>query len=114
MYEYNASVVEVIDGDTVVLAVDLGFRIYSKMHMRLSGINTPELHGVPDPKPGRAAKEYLESLVKGKDITIQTEKDRHEKYGRILALLYLPGDPLSINERMIRAGFAVRYDGGKR
>lgn len=45
-YTYSAEVLRVIDGDTLDLRIDLGFRITTKQRVRLFGINTPEIHGV--------------------------------------------------------------------
>jgi endonuclease YncB( thermonuclease family) len=42
MYEYNAELVRVIDGDTYVLDVDLGFYVHAVQHVRLLGIDCPE------------------------------------------------------------------------
>ena len=42
-YEYNVSVVKVVDGDTVDVDIDLGFgMIYKKQRVRMLGIDTPE------------------------------------------------------------------------
>lgn len=114
MYEYTAVVVEVIDGDTCRLNVDHGMSIWSKQVFRLKGINAPEKVGVADPKPGVAAKEYLCGLIEGKLVVVRTFRDAKKKYGRYLAELYLPGDPVSVNQRLIDAGYAVPYEGGAR
>jgi len=42
MYEYNAQLVRVVDGDTVDISVDLGFHISQQIRVRLNGINSPE------------------------------------------------------------------------
>ena len=42
MYEYNAKVDRVVDGDTVDFIVDLGFNINIKIRTRLIGVDTPE------------------------------------------------------------------------
>ena len=47
MYEYNAKVDRVVDGDTVDFIVDLGFNINIKIRTRLIGVDTPE-RGHPD------------------------------------------------------------------
>ena len=42
-YEYHAKVTEVIDGDTVVIDIDLGFDVvFINQKVRLLGIDTPE------------------------------------------------------------------------
>ena len=42
MFEYNATLVRVVDGDTVDALVDLGFDTWKKVRIRMYGINTPE------------------------------------------------------------------------
>ena len=39
---YGATVLNVVDGDTVDLMIDLGFSIHHKIRVRLYGVNTPE------------------------------------------------------------------------
>lgn len=45
LYWYRAAAVRVIDGDTIVVDVDLGMRVRTEVSLRLAGVNTPELHG---------------------------------------------------------------------
>lgn len=118
MYEYHAEVVEVHDGDTVTLAVDLGFgtvrtdrfRLYGPDPGGAVGMNAPELNT----PPGKAARDYLAGLIDraGGGVTVRTVKDRREKYGRYLAVLYSGVGRENLNQLMIDAGHAVlkRYD----
>ena len=48
MYEYPAQLVEVIDGDTVDVTVDLGFHIHRTVRLRLAGVDTDEIYGVEE------------------------------------------------------------------
>ncbi len=41
MYEYKATMVKIVDGDTVDVSIDLGFDIHYNSRVRLYGINTP-------------------------------------------------------------------------
>ncbi len=41
-YRYRATLVRVIDGDTAVLRLDLGFRVFAELKVRVAGVNTPE------------------------------------------------------------------------
>lgn len=110
-YVRQAKLVSITDGDTVVLDTDLGCDIRITQKCRLSGINAPE----KNTKAGKDAKAFLESLLKGHDeIVIKTYKDEKEKYGRYLAVIYLPDSTVSINQMMIDAGHAVPYNGEKR
>lgn len=118
MYEYRAQVVEIVDGDTVKLDVDLGFSIRQRMTLRLYGINAPEMVGATRAK-GEAARDYLAKLIPADSfVTIRTHKDKSDKYGRILAEIYAPGalthdTVYSVNQAMIDAGHAVPYYVGK-
>jgi micrococcal nuclease len=115
LYWYKALISRIVDGDTVEADVDLGFRIRQKMMLRLYGIDAPELIA-QNPEPGRKAKEFLAKLVEGKEIVIQTFKDKGDKYGRMLAELYVvpvdKTDKVSVNRIMVDAGYAVIYLGG--
>lgn len=97
------------DGDTVTLDVDLGFNVWRSDNFRLDGINAPEL-ATPE---GKAALAYLLTLVKvGDTIEVKTVKDSREKYGRYLGILFVGSQ--NVNDAMVGAGHAVLYSGGKR
>lgn len=84
MYEYTASLIRVIDGDTAILLIDLGLGIFKKEIIRLYGINTPELIG-PQETKALQAKNRLEQLLTNKTLHIKTYKDKKDKYGRYIA-----------------------------
>jgi endonuclease YncB( thermonuclease family) len=102
-------IVAVTDGDTVRCELDCGFylRITTEA-MRLFGINAPE-HGTPE---GDAATRWLRrKLPVKKPVIVRTHKDQTEKYGRLLAEIFIPGQPISVNQQAINAGHAVPWDG---
>lgn len=115
MYEYAATVLSVIDGDTVSLAVDLGFGIVRHDHFRLfgpdpngtMGLNAPETSTVE----GKEAKAFLAGLLgryAGR-VTVRTVKDRQEKFGRYLGVLLVEerdGTTLNVNAELVRTGHA--------
>lgn len=105
MYEYAATVLRIVDGDTVHLEVDLGLDQARKLSVRLYGINAPEM-GTAE---GRAAREHLTFLLLsgGPAVTVRTYKDRTEKYGRYLGTLLKAG--VDVNHRMVEDGHAVVY-----
>jgi micrococcal nuclease len=45
-WTYPAQCIEVVDGDTIDLELDLGFRIKKHIRVRLSGVDTAEVYGV--------------------------------------------------------------------
>lgn len=107
MYNYKAKVLNIVDGDTIDVKIDIGFALEQTHRLRLLGINTPELHD-PDPvvrQRAQDAKTYLKGLIDGMDVIIYTEKD--DDFGRYLAVVYYNNQ--NINDIMIRDGFAVPY-----
>jgi endonuclease YncB( thermonuclease family) len=60
MYEYAAKLVRIIDGDTFVAQLDLGFKIHKIETVRLSGINTPEsrTRNAEEKRHGLVAKKF--------------------------------------------------------
>jgi micrococcal nuclease len=116
MWNYRASLVRVIDGDTVELKVDLGFRVYSQETFRLARINTPE-RGQPGYMEASQRLEHL--LTNDVDyLDITTRKgDKQDKYGRYLVEITAvtkAGPMFLVNSVMLAEGLAVPYDGGKR
>lgn len=112
MYIYNAKVIRVIDGDSVALNVDLGFRTWHESPFRLMGIDAPEINAAgPE---GETSRDYLKTLLPvGSLVTVKTEKAA-DKYGRWLGTVWPVGILNSINQQMIDAGHAKPYSGGVR
>ncbi len=117
MYEYRATVLYVVDGDTIDLSVHLGFETKIESRFRLFGINTPESYGPSASDEGRSAKAYVQSILPaGTPVVIRTEKDRKEKYGRYLATVFLCDAEgraalVSVNAQLVSLGHAKAYDG---
>lgn len=105
-YRYKARVDNWVDGDTVDLYVDLGFRHFVKTRFRLYGIDTPERGS----KLWGEASDHAELMAPvGTDVTIEVFKDA-DKYGRWLVNIHVEG--ASVNESLVAAGLAVPYYGG--
>lgn len=116
MYEYRVKkLINVIDGDTIDVDIDLGFDISLLRRVRMAGIDTPESRTTDKAEKvlGLEAKDYLKKMMKdAKTIVIKTElPDSSEKYGRILGWVYVDGATKSINEQMIEDGYAWGYMG---
>ena len=107
LYIYRTRVERVIDGDTVVVSIDLGCDVWLlNQHCRLSGINAPEKTGETKAL-GIASKEHLESLLKGHEtVLVRTTYDKKCTFGRLLVELFVDGT--SVNEEMIKGHFAER------
>jgi micrococcal nuclease len=102
MYCYNALVTRVVDGDTLDLLVDLGFYTQMKIRVRLLGVDTPEIYGV-DKAAGVTAKQYVESLVLGRQVVVWTQKG--DSFGRWLATIQV-GD-LDLTQHLIDTGYGT-------
>ena len=116
MYEYFVkNVTNVVDGDTIDVVIDLGFDIMFASRVRLAGIDTPESRTKDKAEKilGLESKEYLKKQLKdSKSVVIKTEKmNSSEKYGRILGWIYVNGDTVSLNDKMINDGYAWGYLG---
>ncbi|MDP1712258.1 MAG: thermonuclease family protein [Candidatus Nanopelagicaceae bacterium] len=108
-YVYKATVKDVHDGDSITVDVQLGFNVLlQNMKLRLAGINAPELTTAE----GKKVRDFLSKILLNKEIVLQTVKDRQEKYGRYLAIVWLDGK--NVNEQLVKGDMAVPYDGGKR
>ena len=113
-YEYKCELIKVVDGDTIDVSVDLGFKVWlRKERVRLLGINTPEsrTRNLAEKKMGLASKERLKELLP-KRVIIRTSKDGKGKFGRILATPIV--DDVDICEQMVSEGFARPYFGGSK
>ena len=111
---------KVVDGDTIDVTIDLGFDLYKKERVRVAGIDTPEkrTRNLEEKALGIDAtnwlKEKLAQAITGDDeLTIRTELSGGiGKYGRLLGWLYIGDGDVSLNEEMIKQGYAWEYDGG--
>jgi endonuclease YncB( thermonuclease family) len=105
-------VVKVYDGDTITIISKLPYKESSlyKFSVRLNGIDCPEIKGetLKEKQCAQLAKEELSKLILNKNVILKDLKT--EKYGRILAEVYL--DDLHLNQYMLDKKLAVKYDGG--
>lgn len=110
-YVYNATIENVVDGDTVDAVVDLGFTVLVKIRFRLYGLDTMETNDKDETKRalGLKAKEFLKDKLLNVKVTLKSHKT--DKYGRWLAEIYLP-DGSNVNNTLLTEGLAVPYFGG--
>ena len=110
MYEYNAELIRIIDGDTIDCWIDLGFDIKVKERVRLAGIDAPETRtkDLEEKKKGLESKAWLEKNLDSAFLLITTDYNPTGKYGRTIGTLVLK-DGTNINERMLQEGLATVY-----
>ena len=126
MYEYNAVVERVVDGDTIDVIIDLGFKTWKKVRVRMEGINTPEsrTRDLEEKKRGLAAKDRLVEILELNNNKCVLYVSGVGKFGRAIASVFVTSlSPthddssltlINVNQQLITEGHAVSYDGGKR
>ncbi|MFH1479170.1 MAG: thermonuclease family protein [Candidatus Omnitrophota bacterium] len=105
-YDGKNTVARVIDGDTIELS--------NGSMIRYIGVNTPEIRRkageewVYDPMPyAEKAKDFNEGKVLGRQIDIEYDIQRKDKYGRILGYVYIGN--IMVNAELIKNGYSVIY-----
>jgi micrococcal nuclease len=115
-YVYDASVIRVVDGDTLDLLIDLGFRVFTKVRVRLFGVDTPETFGVKkeseEYKAGKAATAFVETWFTEREKVLVKSHDGKPlgqgKYGRWLAVVLPRDGGMSLNEALLKHGHAEK------
>lgn len=95
-------VIRVVDGDTFVLQ-HIG-------KVRLIGVNTPETKDPRRPVQffGKEASQFLTKLITGKNVRLEYDQQRKDKFQRTLAYAYLE-DKTFINAKIIEEGYGFAY-----
>jgi micrococcal nuclease len=85
MFDYNAKILRIVDGDTIEVEIDLGFYMKYKNTVRLSRINAEELRDkdVDKKEMANKAKDFLKTLLPVNTEVVVISKSL-DKYGRIL------------------------------
>ncbi|MDD5281800.1 MAG: thermonuclease family protein [Candidatus Omnitrophica bacterium] len=112
-YDYsNILVKRVVDGDTL--------KLENGEYVRLLGIDTPEMHesaklhrdarrsgqGIDIIKQlGRQSYGFTRQMAEGKRVRLEFDKERYDRYNRILAYVYLP-DGRFLNAMIVEEGYA--------
>lgn len=113
LYHYKAVVKKVYDGDTCTVDIDLGLGTWiHREKLRLYRINAPEVRGPERPK-GLRSRDFLRNKILGKEVVLETSKDKKGKYGRYLADIWLKDDSgnwININDLLVQQGYAVYKD----
>jgi endonuclease YncB( thermonuclease family) len=107
-------VIKVYDADTITIASKLPYDdspMY-RLSVRLNGIDTPEMKGKgvldEEKEAAKQARDFVSNLVLNKFVRL--ENIDSEKYGRILADVYIGN--IHLNEILLKERYAVKYDGG--
>lgn len=113
--EINVKVLRVLDGDTIETEYAINSYLPSnqrseKLKIRLFGIDAPE----KKQEFGKEAKDYLSSLILGKEVKLIIENI--DRYKRIVGTIYLQENEKStmssekdINRNLVKNGYAWAY-----
>jgi micrococcal nuclease len=100
----DATVVRVVDGDTIIARLGTG----REERVRYIGIDTPESvkPGTPVQCFAKAASDFNAGLVEGRRVRLVGDVEERDRYGRLLAYVYREPDDVFVNEELVRQGYA--------
>ncbi len=98
VYRYRAVLDRMIDADTFILNIDLGFRVHAIVPIRLRGVDAPELK-TPEGEIAKLA--VAEWFMQATVVVVETYRDQ-QSFARWIADVYLDGQSLA--ERLIASG----------
>lgn len=110
LYTYSAKLIRVIDGDSIIVEIDRGWKDYSIKTLRLARVNTPEIRG-NDKEKGLKAKAWVEeTLKKYPQITIESLK--LDGFGRSIAELWYWEEEkwVNLNNKLLELELAIAYE----
>jgi endonuclease YncB( thermonuclease family) len=99
-YIYKAKVDRVVDGDTLLLQIDLGFQVLKEQRVRLAGIDAPSLD---EPNGKEAAKFVRAKLAKVDFVMIKTSKI--DLYGRYVGYVFYSFNELNKDKVFTKGTF---------
>lgn len=137
MYRYRANITNVVDGDTVDVALqlspqrelakgdsvffDLGFSFYASLvdadrpsifrtRLRISRINTPETNRTDEREAGLVSEAFVRSWLEERGNRVTVESRKTGKFGRYLAEIY-DADGVNLSDLLVEKGLAEWYPG---
>lgn len=110
MWTYRATLIRVIDADTYVLDIDLGFCVHTRQHIRLLGLDCPEIGTAAGQEAAVAAREWF--AANGPEMLITTSPAQPKTFDRWVAKVgagprMLPGMTTDLAD-YLRAGGHVK------
>jgi len=114
MFEYNAELIRVVDGDTCDARIDLGFNVFVKKRIRFMGIDTWESRtkDLEEKEKGLAAKARVVELLQADFGKFKLISHGVGKFGRCLGELEVSAG--NVNDILMKEGHAYPYFGGNK
>ena len=112
LYNYKCLVINVVDGDTMDVQIDLGFGVKFEHRIRILNYDSPEIYGKvlkEEKEIGKQAKILAKKLLLNQEVIITTHKKKG-KYGRYLADIFIEQETgsVNINDWLVRENLAER------
>lgn len=109
-YSYRGQVIDVYDGDTFTVSLDMGLGIQCEKVIRLARVDTPELRG-SEREQGLVVRDYVSWISKDRTVYAKTDRDKDGKYGRLLAEIYIQTDTALVNlsDHLLQKNYARLY-----
>lgn len=113
--EWSGFMLRAIDGDTIAVSLDVGFRIKPEIDVRLKGVDTPEIVGA-NREAGYAARDFVNAIVPHETpVVVRTEKLRRSFNRYIAEVEYWTGSEWrDLVAEIIASGHGVASTGGPR
>ena len=113
MYEYGIRYKRLIDGDTFVCDIDLGFGIWLvDQHCRLFGVDTPEKNTDEGKAAAKTAEEWFASRQNTAERFSIQVLQKADKYGRRLVHVKTDRSPSTLNVEIMKTLGTYEYFGG--
>lgn len=105
IYAHKTKFVRAVDGDTVIMHLDLGVRVFSTQVIRLARVNTPELNDFEKKELALKAKAFVTNFLAGKFCVVETKQQ--DPYGRWVGEVWADG--VNLSDELLKAGLAEPY-----
>jgi micrococcal nuclease len=111
MWTYRAKLIggRIVDGDTVALTIDLGFRVQTVQSIRIAGVDTPERRQMGWQEAKDFTVDWLRAHHHGTrewPFVVVTEKDK-QTFARFIGTVRCADDGEDLTQALLTAGVGV-------
>ncbi len=116
LYNYKCKLIRVIDGDTILADVDLGFHTWRKVNLRLADIDAPEIRTKDNEEKDKGLKSAhhleLKLLEENPNGVFYIQSKGVDSFGRSIATIFTEkGD--DVNTYLLEGGHADKWSWNK-
>ena len=115
VFNFDAELDRVVDGDTIDVILDLGFKLKKKVRLRIKGIDTPECRtrNKQEKQAGLKVKLWVDVMLSSTEFRVRSETVSGKYGGRVLGDIVFPSQQ-TLSGRLIQKGYAASCPGGGR